>query len=81
LYGVLSVVGGLTISFYANLAPGGTIVLVATALFLLSLLLRAKPVSHAHHYHEECAECSHHGTVDDCGHVHHEHEEYQHGSK
>lgn len=81
LYGVLSVVGGLTTSFYANLAPGGTIVLVATALFLLSLLLRNKPVSHVHHYHEECAECNHQGAVDDCGHVHHEHEEYQYGSK
>ena len=81
VYGVLSVAGGLTVSFYANLAPGGTIVLVATVLFLMSLLLRTKPMGHEHEYYEECVECSHHGTVDDCGHVHHEHEEYQHGSK
>ena len=33
-YGLLSVALGLTISYYANLAPGGTIVLTGTALFL-----------------------------------------------
>jgi zinc transport system permease protein len=34
--GVLSVLAGLTISYYADLAPGGTIVLVAAAAFLLA---------------------------------------------
>lgn len=33
-YGLLSVALGLTVSYYANLAPGGTIVLTGTALFL-----------------------------------------------
>lgn len=36
-YGLLSVSLGLTISYYANLAPGGTIVLTGTGLFLLSV--------------------------------------------
>lgn len=36
LYGALSVALGLTVSYYANLAPGGTIVLMGTALFLSS---------------------------------------------
>lgn len=38
-YGLLSVALGLTVSYYANLAPGGTIVLTGTALFLSSSLL------------------------------------------
>jgi len=36
LVGLASVLAGLTTSYYANLPPGGTIVLVATALFLLA---------------------------------------------
>lgn len=36
LYGLFSVIVGLTVSYYANLAPGGTIVLTGTCLFLLS---------------------------------------------
>lgn len=38
-YGVLAVIIGLTVSYYANLAPGGTIVLSGTSLFLLSIIL------------------------------------------
>lgn len=38
-YGLLSVALGLSVSYYANLAPGGTIVLTGTALFLSSSLL------------------------------------------
>ncbi len=36
IYGLLSVALGLTVSYYANLAPGGTVVLTGTALFLAS---------------------------------------------
>ena len=38
-YGIISVALGLSLSYYANLAPGGTIVLASTILFILSLLL------------------------------------------
>lgn len=82
IYGIISVGLGLTISFYANLAPGGTIVLVATVLFILALLFRERPVRHIEvHHHDDCAECAKEGSVEDCGHVHHDHEEYQHGKK
>ena len=43
-YGVLAVAFGLTLSYYANLAPGGTIVLMNTCLFGLSLLLGKKKI-------------------------------------
>jgi zinc transport system permease protein len=36
--GVASVLAGLTISYYANLAPGGAIVLVAAGAFVLASL-------------------------------------------
>lgn len=39
VYGLLTVFLGLTISYYMNLAPGGTIVITGTLLFLLSCLL------------------------------------------
>lgn len=45
LYGLLTVFLGLTISYYANLAPGGTIVLTGTALFLLSNVVGNKPTN------------------------------------
>lgn len=38
LYGLVIVSGGLTLSYYANLAPGGTIVLTGTCMFILSCL-------------------------------------------
>jgi len=34
--GLGSVLSGLTVSYYANLPPGGTIVLTATAFFLVA---------------------------------------------
>ena len=37
-YGLVIVSGGLTLSYYANLAPGGTIVLTGTCMFILSCL-------------------------------------------
>ncbi len=54
VYGVASVVLGLTISYYANLAPGGTIVLTGTMLFAISCVFSkkktgTKPVPHHHH--------------------------------
>ncbi len=42
LYGVADVALGLTLSYYANLAPGGTIVLTGTLLFLLSIIAGKK---------------------------------------
>lgn len=42
-YGVATVAIGLTLSYYINLAPGGTIVVTGTLLFLLSTFLKAKP--------------------------------------
>ena len=42
LYGLVTVFLGLTISYYVNLAPGGTIVLTGTLLFLLSCLAGSK---------------------------------------
>ncbi|HHX97089.1 MAG TPA: metal ABC transporter permease, partial [Clostridia bacterium] len=36
--GVISVLLGLTISFYGDLAPGGSIILTSLALFLLVLM-------------------------------------------
>lgn len=76
-YSILSVAVGLIISFYANLAPGGTIVLVATFVFVVSLFFKTKPVHIHHEQHEDCHECAHLGQVDECGHIHHQHETYQ----
>ena len=42
VYGLITVFLGLTISYYANLAPGGTIVLTGTLLVLLSCLAGSK---------------------------------------
>ncbi len=42
LYGLVTVFLGLTISYYINLAPGGTIVLTGTLLFLLSCIAGTK---------------------------------------
>ncbi len=40
LFSLFSVLTGLTISYYASLSSGGTIVLVAIAIFIISLLIR-----------------------------------------
>lgn len=39
IYGIITVCLGLVLSYYLNLAPGGTIVLTSTVLFVLSLLI------------------------------------------
>jgi zinc transport system permease protein len=41
LVGLSSVLAGLTISYYGNLPPGGTIVLTATGFFLVATVLEA----------------------------------------
>jgi zinc transport system permease protein len=41
LFGLGSVLAGLTISYYGNLPPGGTIVLTGTAVFLAASLVEA----------------------------------------
>jgi zinc transport system permease protein len=40
-FGLLSALAGLTVSYYANLPPGGTIVLTGTALFLAASSVEA----------------------------------------
>lgn len=40
LCGALSVLSGLTVSFYMGLKPGGAIVLIGIGIFLLSLLVQ-----------------------------------------
>jgi ABC-type Mn2+/Zn2+ transport system permease subunit len=40
-FGIASVFGGLTIAYYADLPPGGTIVLLAAAAFLLASSVEA----------------------------------------
>ena len=58
-YGLISVTLGLVISYYANLAPGGTIVLTETVLFIGSIFLgrkktgQQKPQQHHCHICEE----------------------------
>jgi len=41
LVGLSSVLAGLTISYYGNLPPGGTIVLTATGFFLVATVFEA----------------------------------------
>ena len=57
VYGIITVTVGLTVSYYADLAPGGTIVLTGTVLFILSCLRQtfakeeaAPPVACCHHH-------------------------------
>lgn len=40
LFGEISVLGGLTISFYIDLAPGGTIVMIAVFILIVTILLK-----------------------------------------
>lgn len=59
-YGLVSVSCGLIISYYGNLAPGGTIVLTGAVLFALSIVFgkkktgKEKAVSHRCRICEEC---------------------------
>ena len=65
--GVICSVGGVTASFYADTAPGGTIVLLAIALFLLAAsysALRSRITGRQHkeaeqHEHEHGPHCGH----------------------
>jgi zinc transport system permease protein len=62
--GILASVGGVVASFYAETASGGTIVLVALALFLLAqVVARVRPVTHGlhaeRHTHEHGPGCGH----------------------
>ena len=65
--GVLCSVGGVTASFYADTAPGGTIVLLAIALFLVAAsysALRGRITGRRHneaeqHEHEHGPHCGH----------------------
>jgi zinc transport system permease protein len=67
LIGVICSVGGVTASFYADTAPGGTIVLVAIALFLAAAsysALRGRITGRGHnaaeqHEHEHGPHCGH----------------------
>jgi zinc transport system permease protein len=40
LFGELSVLGGLTVSYYLDLAPGGTIVMIAVAILIFTILFK-----------------------------------------
>lgn len=40
LFGELSVLGGLTISYYLDLAPGGTIVMIAVVILIITILFK-----------------------------------------
>ena len=44
IFGILSVALGLTVSFYFDIAPGGTIVLISLGILLLTLLFRRERV-------------------------------------
>lgn len=57
-YGLLTVIIGLPVSYYANLAPGGTIVLTGTILFLVSIPLgRCSAKRLPSPVHTACAKC------------------------
>ena len=56
-YGVLTVLIGLPLSYYANLAPGGTIILTGTALFLLSIVLGKREVGQGSAPEHSCKVC------------------------
>ena len=72
--GVVSSVGGVTASFYADTAPGGSIVLLAIALFLVAASYSALRGRITGRRHKEAEQHEHeHGP--DCGHpaIEHEH--------
>ena len=41
--GLVSVVAGLVVSYYGDLAPGGTIVLLAAGAFVVAAIVDARP--------------------------------------
>lgn len=80
LLGVLSSVGGVVTSFYADTASGGTIVLLSIALFALAALTGAahRAITRARHRH---AERHPHEHGPGCGHeavLHGDHVDYLH---
>ena len=80
LLGVLSSVGGVVTSFYADTASGGTIVLLSIALFALAALAGAanRAITRARHRH---AERHPHEHGPGCGHeavLHGDHVDYLH---
>jgi len=74
LIGVVCSVGGVTASFYADTAPGGTIVLLAIALFIVAASYNALRGRIKSRRHQE-AERHEHEHGPDCGHpaIEHEH--------
>ena len=79
-FGVLSAVGGVVTSFYADTATGGTIVLLAIAIFVVVVLGRAvaRPILARRH---QVAERHTHEHGPDCGHEavpHGDHVDYVH---
>ena len=64
IYGIITVSAGLTVSYYADLAPGGTIVLTGTALFILSCL-KSSMVKEDAAPQADC--CHHHGGENEKG--------------
>ena len=78
--GVICSVGGVSASFYADTAPGGTIVLLAIALFLLAASYSALRGRITGRRHQEAEQHEHeHGP--DCGHPaieHQHHVDYLH---
>ena len=56
-YGILTVLIGLPLSYYANLAPGGTIILTGTALFLFSIVLGKRSVGQGPAPEHNCKVC------------------------
>jgi zinc transport system permease protein len=85
LVGVLSSVGGVATSFYADTPSGGTIVLIAIAVFLLSAAttgLRGRLHARHHqeaerHEHEHGAGCGHPVVAHD-GHLDYLHDGHRH---
>lgn len=81
LFGVLSSVGGVVTSFYADTAAGGTIVLLAIAIFLVVaavMTVAAAATAHRHriaerHPHEHGPGCGHEAIPHD------DHVDYLHG--
>ena len=79
--GVVCSVGGVTASFYADTAPGGTIVLLAIALFMMAASYSAVRGRITGRRHNE-AELHQHEHGPNCGHpaIEHEHHvDYLHG--
>lgn len=67
VYGLVTVFLGLTISYYVNLAPGGTIVLTGTLLFLLSCFVGSKrKAQQPAPGHCHCHICEEEGKEDAC---------------